>query len=287
MSYSIVSNDIVDVDKLIDQIKLYIKKFQDHEEFFIHCKNVEKFERNLERQVPDFSYRIAQIYGSGRDLAFSVPSHIQECLTIQLTGILKKGIDKLELELTALKSWAEAEYLRISKIYEESGYNEWSVNHMLAKTTEMCDEIAEILIFTSTIKASYSYQVQSGELTLAQVRDLMGTKMNTINNSGNFQNTQISNGEGNSGNLTMNNSQGGNEELAVVCQKLIEVIESSQAGQAEKDAVKAIIQEIRSAETPSNLKNAYNSLISSISSHVTIGTAILASSILPVLTKLV
>jgi len=287
MSYSIVSNDIVDVDKLIDQIKLYIKKFQDHEEFFIHCKNVEQFERNLERQVPDFSYRIAQIYGSGRDLAYAVPSHIHECLTIQLTGILKKGIDKLELELTALKSWAEDEYLKISKVYEESDYNEWSVNHMLAKTVEMCDEITEILIFVNTIKASYSYQIQSGELTLAQVRDLMGTKMSTINNSGNFQNTQISNGENNSGNMTMTNSQGGNEELALVCQKLIEVIENSQAEQAEKDAVKAIIYEMKSAENPTSLKNAYNNLISSISSHITIGTAILASSTLPVLTKLI
>lgn len=287
MSYSIVSNDIVDVDKLTDQIKLYVKKFQDHEEFFIHCKNVEKFERNLERQVPDFSYRISQIYGSGRDLAFSVPSHIQECLTIQLTGILKTGIDKLELELTSLKSWAEDEYLRISKVYEESDYNEWSVNHMLAKTMEMCDEIAEILIFISTIKGSYSYQVQSGELTLAQVRDLMGIKMNTINNSGNFQNSQISNGDSNAGSMTMTNNQGGNEELAIVCQKLIEVIESSSAGQAEKDTVKTIVHEIRTAETPPNLKNAYNDLISSISSHVTIGTAILTSSILPVLTKLI
>lgn len=286
MSYSIVSNDIVDVDKLTDQIKLYVKKFQDHEEFFIHCKNVEKFERNLERQVPNFSYRISQIYSSGRDLAFSVPSHIQECLTIQLTGILKTGIDKLEVELTDLKSWAEDEHLRISKVYEESNYNEWSVNHMLAKTMEMCDEIAEILILINIIKGSYSYQVQSGELTLTQVRDLMGIKMNTINNSGNFQNSQISNGDSNAGSMTMTNNQSGNGELAIVCQKLIEVIESSSAGQAEKDTVKAIVNKIRTAETPSKLKDAYNNLMSSISSHVTIGTAILTSNILPVLTKL-
>lgn len=64
MSYSIVQTDIVDVDHLMDQIRSYINKFRVHEDFFVHCKNVEKFERNLERNVPDLSYKIAQIYGS-------------------------------------------------------------------------------------------------------------------------------------------------------------------------------------------------------------------------------
>ena len=46
MNYSTISNDIVDVDKLIDQIKTYSKKFHECEEFFIHCKTEEHFERN-------------------------------------------------------------------------------------------------------------------------------------------------------------------------------------------------------------------------------------------------
>lgn len=287
MNYAIISNDIVDVDKLIDQIKVYVKKFQKHEEFFIHCKHEEQFERNLRSEVPDFSYRIAKIYASGRDIAFSVPSYIQECLTIQLTAILKTGIDKLEPPLIRLKRWGESEHLIISKVYKESGYYDWSISQMLARTLTMCSEIDEILIFISTIKDSYSYKIQSRELTLAQVRDLMGTKMNTINNSGNFHSTQISNGDSDAVNMTMTNNQGANNELAIVCQKLIEVIESSSAGQAEKDTVKAIVYEIETAETPSNLKNAYNELVSAISSHITIGTAILTSSILPALTKLI
>ena len=76
------------------------------------------------------------------------------------------AIDKLEPELTGLKSWGESEHLNISKIYKESGYNEWSVNHMLSMTLEMCRQIDEILIFINALKASYSYQIQSGEISM-------------------------------------------------------------------------------------------------------------------------
>lgn len=285
MSYSIVLNDIVDVDKLVDQIKLYIKKFEDHEKLFIQCKNVEEFERNLERHVPDFSYRIAQIYSSGRTLAFSVPDYIKEYLTIQLTGMLKTGIDKLEVELIGLKSWAEAEYLRINEVYRESDYNEWSVNAMLSKTIEMCEEIAEIMIFINTIKASYSYQLQAGEITSAEIRELTRAKMNTINNTGTFNNNQISNGDNNNNTMTVNQSS--NEELAIICQKLIDVIDLSEASTEEKEVVKAVVYEIKDAENQPNRKDAYNKLTSAISNHITIGTAILTSNILPVLTNLI
>lgn len=285
MSYSIVLNDIVDVDKLIDQIKLYIKKFQDYEEFFIHCKNVEQFKRNLEREVPDFSYKIAQIYASGRTLAFSVSDHIRECLTIQVTGILKTGIDKLELELTGLKSWAEAEYLRISEVYRESGYNEWSVDSMLEKTMEMCEEISEIMIFVNTIKSSYSYQIQAGEITPAEIRELGRARMNTINNTGTFQNSQISNGDSNTNIMTVNHNA--NEELKLICQKLIDVIDQSAGRPEEKDAVKAIVNEMEEARTPANIKNTYGRLTSAISNHITIGTAVLGSSAWSTLTNFI
>ena len=285
MNYSIVLNDIVDVDRLIDQIKLYVKKFEAHEELFIHCKNVEEFERNLERQVPDFSYRIAQVYSLGRTLAYSVYGLINECLTIQITSILKTGIDKLELQLTYLKDQAEADHLRISEVYRESDYNEWSVNVMLAKITEMCEEIAEIMIFIDTIKGSYSYQLQAGKITSAEIRELTRTKMNTINNTGTFQNSQISNGDNNNNMMTVN--QGDNERLATVCQELIGVINLSRATSEEKEAVSAIVYEIKDAKNQSDLKDAYNKLTSSISNHITIGTAILASKMLPTLTNLI
>lgn len=285
MNYSIVLNDIVDVDKLIDQIKLYIKKFEKHEELFIHCKNVEEFQRNLERHVPNFSHRIAEIYSSGRTLAFSVPDHIKECLTIEVTGILKKGIDKLELELTGLKIWAEAQHLRISEVYRESDYDEWSVNVMLSKTIEMCEEISEIMNFINAIKSSYSYQLQSGEITSAEIRELTRARMNTINNTGTFQNSQISNGDNNTNIMTVN--QNDSEELKLICQKLIDVINQSTAEPEEKDAVKAIVHEMREAKNLSSIKDIYGRLTSAISNHVTIGMAVIGSSIWPELTKFI
>lgn len=287
MSYSIIANDIIDVDQLIEQIILYAQKFRNYEKSFIHCKNVEGFERKLELQVPDSSYKIARIYGSGRDLAIAIQSSIYRYLTIEQTSLLKTAVDNLEYQITALRDRTKDEYLEIDKAYEESGYRDWSINEMLSITLEMFQQIDEILITIRIIKNSYSYKAQSEELSLEKIRDLMGTKMNTINNSGNIQNTQISNGESNSGNMTMTNNQSINDELAIVCQKLIEVIESSPAEQAEKDAVKAIVHEIEAAKTPLKLKDAYNELIASISSHITIGTAILTSSVLPMLSNIV
>ncbi|WP_367106694.1 hypothetical protein [uncultured Psychrobacter sp.] len=285
MSYSIISNDVVNVDELINQIKRYVKKFQEYEEFFIHCKNVERFERNLKAQIPDLSYKISQIYASGRDLASSVPSHIYECLTIERTALLKTAIDKLEFQLTFLKKWAEAEHFEINEIYEKSGYNEWSVNHMLAKTLEMCDQLTEIMTLINIIKASYSYQIQSGEITMTEVRNQMRAEMNTVNNSGHFQHSQISTGNNNASTMTIN--QNTSEELAKICQKLIDTIDNSSAKTEEKEIVKTIVYEMKEANTPSSLKSIYNKLMSSMSEHITVGTALLSSSILPELTNLV
>jgi len=285
MSYSIVQNDIINVDDLVNQIKLYVRKFRECEEFFIQCKNVENFERNLERNVPDVSYQIAEIYASGRDLAISVASYINEYLAIEFNGLLKTAIDKLELQLIGLKSWAESEYTKISDIYKNCGYNEWSVNHMLIRTKEMCEQISEILIFINTIKASYSYQIQSGEITMAEVRNLMRAEMTTIHNSGNFHNSQVSTGNNTTNTMTIN--QNTNEELVLICQKLIDVIDQSSAEDKDKDIVKTIVYEMKGAENTSNLKDAYNKLTSALSNHITIGTAILSNNILPALNQLI
>lgn len=156
---------------------------------------------------------------------------------------------------------------------------------MLAKTLEMCDQLSEILILINIIKSSYSYQIQSGEITMTEVRNLMRAEMNTVNNSGNFQNSQVSTGNNNANTMTIN--QDTNEKLAIVCEKLIDVIEQSSAEAKEKDAVRTIVYEIKDANTTSALKDAYNKLTASMSNHITIGTAILSSNVLPVLNQLI
>lgn len=285
MSYSTVLNDIVDVDKLIEQIKVYIKKFQECEEFFIHCKNEENFERNLERQVPELKYKLERIYASGRDLAGSVPSYISEYLAIERNSLLKTAIDKLEYQLEYLKKWGGNEYSEVEKVYKESGYYEWSINHMLSKTIEMVNQIAEILVIIRIIKSSYSYQLQAGEITTAEIREIMRANMNTINNTGNFQNSQISNGNSNTNSMTVSPSN--NEELALICQKLIEIIDQSEAKPEEKGAVKAIVQDMAEANNSSTIKDKYRKLTSVISDHITIGTAMLSSNAWLALTNFV
>ena len=103
MNYSIIKNDIVNVDELILQIKSYIKKFNEHSKFFSQCKHEEHFEKNLERNVPHLSYQIAEIYCSGRDLAGTVSDLINKSFSIEINGLLKTAIDKLEPELTGLR----------------------------------------------------------------------------------------------------------------------------------------------------------------------------------------
>ena len=107
-------------------------------------------------------------------------------------------------------------------------------------------------VLINTIKASYSYQIQSGEITMAEVRNLMRAEMTTIHNSGNFHNSQVSTGNNTTNTMTIN--QNTNEELALICQKLIDVIDQSSAEDKDKDIVKTIVYEMKGAENTSNLK---------------------------------
>lgn len=286
MSYSIVQTDIINVDQLMDQIRSYIEKFRVHEDFFIHCKNVEKFERNLERNVPDLSYQIAQIYASGRDVAISVQSHISEYTYQRNYSLLKTAIDKLEFQLVFLKEFSESEIHRISGVYNECGYDEWSVNHMLKLSLQMCEEINEIQIYINTIKASYTYQIQSGVLTMEDVRRMSMPEINSTSYSGTFTNSQISNGDNNNNQMTVN--QAVNEELGLVCQKLIEIVENSQHITTEdKTQFKSVVLDIKDSTDETGLKSAYQNFMSFLSNHITVGTAVLGSQLLPELTKLI
>lgn len=285
MSYSIFPDDVVDVDSLVDKIRLYARNFSEYDKAFSHYKNVERFQDNLESRVPDSADQITEIYCSGRDLAFSIHSHIYECLTAERTSLLKTGIDRLECQLIGLKDWAKSEHDKVSAVYQASGHNEWSVNKMLSQTIEMCQQIGEILTLVEIIKSSYTYKIQSGQITVAEIRESRKVKMNTVNNLGNFQNSQITSGDNNTNTMTVN--QANNEELAAICQKLIKIIDQSEGRPEEKEAVKTVVYEIKNAEKQTDLKEAYSKLISSISAHITIGTAILESNILPILNSLI
>lgn len=284
MSYSIVSNDIVDVDNLIQQIRSYQPKFTKHSDFFSHCKNVEKFEQNLRANVPNY-YQIAEIYSCGKDVALSVNADIGEYTYKDQYPLLKTAIDNLEKKLISLREYAETEQIKISKIYEDSGFNEWSVNMMLGLTSEMVGEIDEILIYIRTIKSSYTYQIQSDLLTTEQVRRLMMPDVKTTNFSGTFENSLISNGDNNDNKMIVNQN---GAELAEICDKLIGIIERNDTVATEqKQEFKTIILNMKEAGDQSALKSAYLNFMSFLSNHITVGTAVLGSQLLPELTKLI
>ena len=277
---AIVPNDVINVDALINQIIDYTKIFYDEDQFFIHCKNEEKFERNLEAQVPKLSYKISQIYDSGRDLAISVRSHICECLDPSINPLLKNAIDKLEPQLLYLDSWGQSEYNTIKKIYDEAGYDEWSVNKMLISMQTMFQKLSEILNLISIIKESYSYKIQSKEITLDEVRKLTRTNMTTTNN---YNNSLISHGNNNTN--TINNNLISSDELREALQTLSEIIDSSSLEPLEKSEGKLIISEISNISDKATFQSAYNKLTTFMSNHITIGTAILNANILPTLTQ--
>lgn len=280
MNYSLILNDIVDVDALIAKIKTYSVFFEKEEEFFIHCKNVERFERNLESQVPKLSHQISQIYGSGRDLAISVASHINACLDIEINPLLKDAIDKLDIQLNFLRSWGLSEHDKIRKIYEQANYSESSVNHMFSSTLKMCEKIAEIIQIINFVKQSYSYKIQSGELTLNEVRNLTGTNMNTTNN---YNNSLISNGNNNTN--TLNNNFNKPENILEIFERLRDIIDSSSLQENEKNKGHLIVNEMSSTNDKTQFQQAYNKLTTFMSNHITIGTAILSADILPSLAQ--
>lgn len=280
MNYSLILNDIVDVDALIAKIKTYSVFFEKEEELFIHCKNVERFEMNLESQVPKLSHQISQIYGSGRDLAISIASHINACLDIEINPLLKDAIDKLEIQLNFLRSWGLSEHDEIRKIYEQANYSEWSVNQMFSSTLKMCEKIDEIIQIINFVKQSYSYKIQSGELTFNEVRNLTGTNMNTTNN---YNNSLISNGNNNTN--ILNNNFNKSENILEIFERLRDIIDSSSLQENEKKEGNLIINEMSSTNDKTQFQQAYNKLTTFMSNHITIGTAILSTDILPKLAQ--
>lgn len=285
MSYSIFPEDIIDIDALIDQIEIYADTFREYEKVFIHCKNVENFEKNLERDVPHLKNNLSEIYSSGRDLASSIRSNIYNYLSPERTGLLKTAIDSLECQLIFQKGIGESKYLQINSIYEESEYHEFSMREMLSATYEMCKLIADILIYIKIIKSSYSYRVQSGEITMKEAEKSMRNSTNTVNNSGTFHHSQISMGNENTNTLNIN--QEGNKEITAACQKIIKIIDDSIASKEEKDTTKAAVHSLEEAKSTTEIKDKYLGLIEVISNHITIATPIISSGILVELTKLV
>lgn len=285
MSYSIFPEDIIDIDALIDQIEIYADTFREYEKVFIHCKNVENFEKNLERDVPHLKNNLSEIYGSGRDLASSIRNNIYNHLSPERTGLLKTAIDSLERQLIFQKGIGESKYLKINSIYEESGYHEFSMLEMLSATYEMCKLIADILVYIKMIKSSYAYKVQSGEITMKEVEESMRNSTNTVNNSGNFYSSMLNMGNENTNTMSVNQER--NEEITAACQEIIKIIDKSTASKEEKDTIKAAVHSIEEAKGTTELRDKYLGLIEVISNHITIVTPIISSGIFLELTKLV
>lgn len=279
MSYAIITNDIVDVDKLVSQVKQYSKAFERHEDDFIHHKTEERFELNLEKHVPHLCHDLSQIYDSGRSIAMSVYDAINKYLDYASFPLLKTAIDHLEPCLLDLKQYGLDERERINEIYIQCGYNEWSINQMLAQIPLMCRQIDEILSLTSLIKTSHTYQVQSGNMTTQEASDRSKPTMTATHFSGDFSQSIISTGNHSTNALTISASK----EISDICQELIKLINNVDALDADKEAVSATVEAIQLAEGQPSLKKAYQNFMTSISNHVTVGSAILNSGILPAL----
>ena len=81
-------------------------------------------------------------------------------------------------------------------------------------------------------------------------------------------------------------NQNFNKALEEICQRLIDVIDNSLDSEEDKNEVKNVIYELKEANTKSSIRSAYNKLTTVMSNHITIGTAILTSNILPFINQL-
>ena len=81
-------------------------------------------------------------------------------------------------------------------------------------------------------------------------------------------------------------NQNFNKALEEICQRLIDVIDKSLDSEEDKNEVKNVIYELKEANTKSSIRSAYNKLTTVMSNHITIGTAILTSNILPFINQL-
>lgn len=269
----------ININIVMNNIYQTFGNFSQYDKDFLHHKTEERFQDVLDRQVPEHEYKISIIYSEGRDNAIALNAIFNDIKFNHRYLDLKSVIDYLEPQLQFFRDDSEKVATFVEETITHLEFYKWSINHMIRLHRTIVNDINQILHQLLILKSTNTYRYLSGEITMKEIDDQIRAQQ--INFSGSFQQTQIQTGP----NSTMNINQINNQALQQVCNQMRQIIDDSTESPENKHALKEIVAEIESTNSPTAFKEAYTKLTSALSNHLTILGSFGAQGILTELVK--
>ena len=269
----------ININIVMNNIYQTFGNFSQYDKDFLHHKTEERFQDVLDRQAPEHEYKISIIYSEGRDNAIALNAIFNDIKFNHRYLDLKSVIDYLEPQLQFFRDDSEKVATFVEETITHLEFYKWSINHMIRLHRTIVNDINQILHQLLILKSTNTYRYLSGEITMKEIDDQIRAQQ--INFSGSFQQTQIQTGP----NSTMNINQINNQALQQVCNQMRQIIDDSTESPENKHALKEIVAEIESTNSPTAFKKAYTKLTSALSNHLTILGSFGAQGILTELVK--
>lgn len=263
------------VNHLVQEIMNYRSKFLRLRETFIHCKVEEKFISELERSYLEHKHKLDRTYYYGRGLSEELAFEIGNINNKELHPTLKSMIENISRELISRERWKSIAD-EVNEYCDLHNINIWSLDYMDSRYREIFQYTNEILEQFSILKQSFTYQIQNNQITVVEAIKSMNTPNISIQGNQN----QIQTGSNNQ--QVVNQSQNAQTpEIFDNLKAFIEKIEN--VSDDEKNQFQTQIDDLKLNYSQPTFTSKYNTFMSNASAHVTIGTALWQSGLMPLL----
>lgn len=274
-NFSLVPEHL-NLNHLVQEIMNYRSKFLQLNKDFVHCKTEERFISDLETNYREHKHKLDHTYCYGRGLSEELAFEVGNINNKEINQTLKSMVNNLSIELTNRKKWKNiADEVRE---YSQTHHIDiWSLTFMDKSYRKIFQYIDEILEQLNILKQSFTYQIQSNQITTVEAIKLMNTPNISIHGNQN----QVQTGS--------NNQQLINQTPNILVPEIFESLKTfiskiENATLEDKTQFQAQIDDLKLSYSQPSFTSKYSTFMSNVSAHVTIGAALWQSSLMPLLT---
>ncbi|WP_180116865.1 hypothetical protein [Acinetobacter sp. YH12096] len=266
----------LNVNCLVQEIMNYRSKFLRLSKDFLHCKVEERFIDELNRSYHEHQHKLDRTYCYGKALSEELAFEVGNINNTEIYPTLKILIEKLVEELISRQRWQNIAD-EVKQYSESHNINIWSLTYMDTRYRQIYEYIDEILDQLEILKQSFTYQILSKQITTIEAIKLMNTPNISIQGNQN----QIQTGSNNQ--QIVNQAQ--NTQPPEIFNELITFISKIEnVSDDDKKQFQAQIDELKLNYNQPTFHHKYNNFMANVSAHVTIGTALWQSGLMPILT---
>lgn len=267
--------EYLDINHLIQEIMNYRGKFLHLQNAFLHCKHEEMFISELNTSYKEHKHKLERTYCYGKALSEELAFEIGNINNKELHPTLKAMIENISRELRKSEKWNFIAD-EVKQYYELHNIDIWSLEYMDSKYRDIFKYTNEILDKFDILKQSFTYKIESNQMTVEEAFKSMTPHNISIQGNQN----QIQTGSNNQ--QIVNQSQ--NTQTPEIFDNLKAFIEKIEnVSVAEKNQFQIEIDDLKSNYSQPTFTSKYNTFMSNVSAHVTIGTALWQSGLMRLL----